>query len=107
MGNELSSSRRGTSRKGGTKSDMNSNLNPTPASTPASQDTPQDVSSKNKNKQAKANNNSAKPPTMENSAVTLGDAKINNRRDMRPNPVMITDTLSDVRVKYHINPKEI
>eukprot|EP00970_Alexandrium_tamarense_P005224 scaffold845_cov199-Alexandrium_tamarense.AAC.37 len=26
---------------------------------------------------------------------------------MQPAPVMITDTLSDVRVKYHINPKEI
>ena len=45
--------------------------------------------------------------TMDTSAVTLGDAKINNRRDMHPHPVMITDTLSDVRVKYHINPKEI
>jgi len=44
---------------------------------------------------------------MDSSAVTLGDAKINNRRDIHPNPVMITDTLSDVRVKYHINPKEI
>lgn len=49
------------------------------------------------------------PPkvTMDSSAVTLGDAKINNRRDIHPQPVMITDTLSDVRVKYHINPKEI
>mmetsp|Transcript_29907 Transcript_29907/g.63427 ORF Transcript_29907/g.63427 Transcript_29907/m.63427 type:complete len:560 (+) Transcript_29907:267-1946(+) len=45
--------------------------------------------------------------TMDSSAVTLGDAKINNRRDMHTHPVMITDTLSDVRVKYHINPKEI
>lgn len=45
--------------------------------------------------------------TMDESAATLGDAKINNRRDMHTHPVMITDTLSDVRVKYHINPKEI
>lgn len=44
---------------------------------------------------------------MDSSAVTLGDAKINKRRDMHPQPVMITDNLSDVRVKYHINPKEI
>lgn len=44
---------------------------------------------------------------MDSSAVTLGDAKINNRRDIHPHPVMITDSLSDVRVKYHINPKEI
>mmetsp|Transcript_13942 Transcript_13942/g.21956 ORF Transcript_13942/g.21956 Transcript_13942/m.21956 type:complete len:496 (+) Transcript_13942:1596-3083(+) len=43
---------------------------------------------------------------MDSSAVTLGDAKINARRDMQ-GPVMITDNLSDVRVKYHINPKEI
>mmetsp|Transcript_20904 Transcript_20904/g.46457 ORF Transcript_20904/g.46457 Transcript_20904/m.46457 type:complete len:541 (+) Transcript_20904:220-1842(+) len=46
-------------------------------------------------------------PEMDSSAVTLGDAKINARRDLHPSPVMITDTLSDVRVKYHINPKEI
>lgn len=44
---------------------------------------------------------------MDSSAQTLGDAKINNRRDVHPHPVMITDNLSDVRVKYHINPKEI
>jgi hypothetical protein len=93
---------------------MNNNLNPTPTSTPASQDTPGDASSSNKasktnnhTKTTNAKTTNAKPPTMENSAVTLGDAKINNRRDMQPNPVMITDTLSDVRVKYHINPKEI
>ena len=56
------------------------------------------------------NNNKQPHPdkvTMDSSAVTLGDAKINNRRDIHPNPVMITDTLSDVRIKYHINPKEI
>lgn len=45
---------------------------------------------------------------MDSSAVTLGDAKINARRDLQPpGQVMITDTISDVRVKYHINPKEI
>lgn len=44
---------------------------------------------------------------MTSSAVTLGDAKINARRDLHPGQVMITDNLSDVRVKYHINPKEI
>lgn len=49
---------------------------------------------------------SDKKVTMDSSAVTLGDAKINARRDQH-GPVMITDTLSDVRVKYHINPKEI
>lgn len=86
---------------------MNSNLNPTPASTPASQETSQDPSAKNNKNSSNAKPASPKPPTMENSAVTLGDVKINNRRDMQPNPVMITDTLSDVRVKYHINPKEI
>jgi len=41
------------------------------------------------------------------SAVTLGDAKINARRDLQKNPQMVTDNVSDVRVKYHINPKEI
>ncbi|KAL7484310.1 hypothetical protein ACHAW6_009957 [Cyclotella cf. meneghiniana] len=108
MGNEISSARKGGStRKGGTKSDMNSNLNPTPASTPASQETSQDPSAKNNKNSSNSKPASPKPPTMENSAVTLGDVKINNRRDMQPNPVMITDTLSDVRVKYHINPKEI
>mmetsp|Transcript_27607 Transcript_27607/g.59333 ORF Transcript_27607/g.59333 Transcript_27607/m.59333 type:complete len:565 (-) Transcript_27607:540-2234(-) len=49
---------------------------------------------------------SDKKANMDSSAVTLGDAKINARRDMH-GPVMITDNLSDVRVKYHINPKEI
>jgi calcium-dependent protein kinase len=44
---------------------------------------------------------------MDSSAVTLGDAKINARRDLHHGKVMITDTISDVRVKYHINPKEI
>jgi len=46
-------------------------------------------------------------PNMDSSAVTLGDAKINARRDLHPGQVMITDAISDVRVKYHINPKEI
>ena len=47
------------------------------------------------------------PPVMNSSAVTLGDAKINGRRDLQTQPVMITDSLSDVRLKYHIQPKEI
>lgn len=37
----------------------------------------------------------------------MGDPKINARRDARTEAVMITDTVSDVRIKYHINPKEI
>ena len=45
--------------------------------------------------------------TMDSSVVSLGNSKINGRRDLQSHPVMITDTLSDVRVKYHINPKEI
>ena len=44
------------------------------------------------------------PGDMGASAVTLGDAKINKRRDLS-NPVMVMDNISDVRVKYHINPK--
>jgi calcium-dependent protein kinase len=72
-------------------------------------------SSKNKGKEKEAEASESSTPaaksapkvTMDSSAVTLGDAKINNRRDIHPQPVMITDNLSDVRVKYHINPKEI
>ena len=45
--------------------------------------------------------------TMASSVITLGNSKINGRRDLQSHPVMITDTLSDVRIKYHINPKEI
>ena len=84
-------------------------------------DTPLDSSSNSRSRKSKKKEKAAtaaasptspsgkKAPkgTMDSSAVTLGDAKINNRRDIQPNPVMITDTLSDVRVKYHINPKEI
>jgi len=44
---------------------------------------------------------------MDSSAFSLGDAKINSRRDLQTNPVIITDHLSDVRIKYHIQPKEI
>lgn len=49
------------------------------------------------------------PPTMEASAVSLGPAKPEKSRPSRSNPdqVMITDALSDVRIKYHINPREI
>lgn len=43
----------------------------------------------------------------EASAATLGDPKINARRDLRKNNDMVTDNVSDVRVMYHINPKEI
>ena len=66
-------------------------------------------SKKSKKKETSDDAATKRPPkvTMDSSAVTLGDAKINNRRDIHPHPVMITDTLSDVRVKYHINPKEI
>ena len=63
-----------------------------------------------KDKASPKNDTTKKQPpkvTMDSSAVTLGDAKINMRRDIQPKPVMITDNLSDVRVKYHINPKEI
>lgn len=42
---------------------------------------------------------------MEPSAHTFG-GNATNRRD-KMGPVMITDALSDVRVKYHINPKEL
>lgn len=41
------------------------------------------------------------------SAKSLGAAGINARRDVLKASVMVTDNLTDVRVKYHINPKEI
>ncbi|KAL3812130.1 hypothetical protein ACHAXA_009389 [Cyclostephanos tholiformis] len=47
------------------------------------------------------------PTDVGSSAVTLGDPKINGRRDLQTQSVMITDSLSDVRLKYHIQPKEI
>lgn len=43
--------------------------------------------------------------TMEPSVHTFA-GQSNNRKD-KSGPVMITDALSDVRVKYHINPKEL
>mmetsp|Transcript_25268 Transcript_25268/g.53650 ORF Transcript_25268/g.53650 Transcript_25268/m.53650 type:complete len:586 (+) Transcript_25268:137-1894(+) len=61
----------------------------------------------NSKKQSADSSQNEKKIAMETSAVTLGDANISKRRDIHPNPVMITDTLSDVRTKYHINPKEI
>ena len=96
-------------------------FHPFPKETPedSSQSSRKPRTSKNKKKeQEKAaaaatsspdTNDKKKAPkvTMDSSAVTLGDAKINNRRDLHSHPVMITDTLSDVRIKYHINPKEI
>ena len=65
--------------------------------------TPQDSS----HPKASVNSGKKKEPKMDSSAVTLGDAKINARRDLHSGQVMITDAISDVRVKYHINPKEI
>lgn len=49
------------------------------------------------------------PPAMEPSAHTFGAANPSKSRarDARPDPVMITDALTDVRIKYHINPREI
>ena len=41
----------------------------------------------------------------EASAASLGDPKINARRDLRKSNDMVTDNVSDVRVMYHINPK--
>eukprot|EP00956_Cyclotella_meneghiniana_P038580 scaffold156472_cov36-Cyclotella_meneghiniana.AAC.1 len=90
MGNETSSSRLSMSKK--------------------KKKGPQDTASTSSNTAAAtttATNTSSKSPHMESSAVTLGDPKINKRADMHKGQVMITDTLSDVRVKYHINPKEI
>jgi len=88
MGNE--SSKIG-SRKGSKKSKTGS-------STPQDSSIPKSVANPGKKKTV---------PEMDSSAVTLGDAKINARRDLHPGQVMITDAISDVRVKYHINPKEI
>lgn len=112
MGNDISRGRKGRSSKSkGGKGG---------ASDPALDSSASSRKSRRSNKEEKATAGSSpssdskpassgKPPkvTMDSSAVTLGDAKINNRRDIHPHPVMITDTLSDVRVKYHINPKEI
>lgn len=105
MGNDLSSSRLGrSSRKN--KEDNNT----------GSSRGKKNRKSRNNNKEESAEGGDTQPQpqsanpkkvTMDSSAVTLGDPKINNRRDLHPNPVMITDTLSDVRIKYHINPKEI
>jgi len=62
---------------------------------------------KPKKKKEKDKSPDKMPEGLDSSAVTLGAAKINNRKDLQKNPVMVTDNLSDVRVKYHINPKEI
>ncbi len=66
---------------------------------------PQDLS--NNKTSTTAGKKKAAVPEMDSSAVTLGDAKINARRDLHSGQVMITDAISDVRVKYHIIPKEI
>ena len=93
MGNEKSrlsvsiSTRNRKGAKGSKKSASEKNSKPPQDSGPSGKDT--------------------RSPEMDSSAVTLGDAKINARKDLHVSPVMITDTLSDVRVKYHINPKEI
>lgn len=103
MGNDLSSSLKGrASRKGagGGKADRATNLNESPSSSGRS--SPK-KSTKDKNKKVQLNI----PAEMESSAVTLGDAKINGRRDLQSHPVMITDSISDVRSKYHIESKEI
>mmetsp|Transcript_27333 Transcript_27333/g.50383 ORF Transcript_27333/g.50383 Transcript_27333/m.50383 type:complete len:553 (+) Transcript_27333:214-1872(+) len=102
MGNELSGRKGRSSRsKAGGETPVDSG--------DSSQRGKRNSKKKEKVAAATASKTPAEKPkvTMDTSAVTLGDAKINNRRDMHPHPVMITDTLSDVRVKYHINPKEI
>jgi len=74
----------------------------------SSQNSQQD-SQRNKNK-SKKKEKAKSPDTMSglaSSAVTLGSSKINKHRDLQKNSVMVTESLSDVRVKYHINPKEI
>lgn len=111
MGNDLSKKGRSSRSKAATGGGGEANLDSSASSR----------SRKSKSKKKKEDKAAAAPAknpsdktdkktpkvTMDSSAVTLGDAKINNRRDIHPHPVMITDTLSDVRVKYHINPKEI
>ncbi|CAJ1948645.1 unnamed protein product [Cylindrotheca closterium] len=52
-----------------------------------------------------SNGDSRRVVTMEPSAHTFAGTS-SARRD-RSEPVMITDALADVRVKYHINPKEL
>jgi calcium-dependent protein kinase len=67
-------------------------------------------STSNQSKKSKKKNEKAPykvPAEMESSAATFGDPKINGRRDLQNHPVMITDSISDVRLKYHIQPKEI
>jgi calcium-dependent protein kinase len=45
---------------------------------------------------------------MEQSVASFGGANMkNNRGRSRMSDVMITDALTDVRIKYHINPKEV
>uniref|UniRef100_A0A7S2ESY8 Calmodulin n=1 Tax=Ditylum brightwellii TaxID=49249 RepID=A0A7S2ESY8_9STRA len=44
---------------------------------------------------------------MEESATTFEGEKKKSRSRDKPDPVMITDALTDVRTKYHINPREI
>mmetsp|Transcript_36250 Transcript_36250/g.53154 ORF Transcript_36250/g.53154 Transcript_36250/m.53154 type:complete len:560 (-) Transcript_36250:497-2176(-) len=54
--------------------------------------------------------NPPNPPTMESSANTFdrpAGTKPKSTRNGKSGLVMITDALSDVRVKYHINPKEL
>jgi len=75
--------------------------------------TPQDVNDNSHSNRTTVKSKGNKSKTaadhnkMDASAVTLGNAVINKRNDLLPKLVMVTDTLSDVRVKYHINPKEI
>mmetsp|Transcript_8922 Transcript_8922/g.12967 ORF Transcript_8922/g.12967 Transcript_8922/m.12967 type:complete len:533 (-) Transcript_8922:701-2299(-) len=48
-----------------------------------------------------------KKVTMQPSAQTFGASKGKYRPDKQKEPVLITDALADVRVDYHINPKEL
>jgi len=44
---------------------------------------------------------------MQPSAQSFGASKGKNRPDKQKGPVLITDALADVRVDYHINPREL
>jgi len=100
MGNDLSR----TGRKGRTSKDSKTG-----------DSSKRESKNKKKNKEKESattvgNSKDKKEPakvTMDSSAVTLGDAEINGRRDLQKDSVMITESFSDVRLKYHINPKEI
>lgn len=52
----------------------------------------------------KKNPNKATPPEVESSGISFGENNISRRSF---NAVVVTDALTDVRKRYHINPKEI